>query len=244
MILLKKIFSLFKLIFNFVAWLLSLLYSEIFKIREYRLWLREDSWHPGPVTISIGNLEMGGGGKTPFSIFLLKQFKKNKQNFAHSSRAYKSSAENNGTVINAAVTDLTKISSSQVGDEPLMLMRSLEHGTFILGKKRKLLMSNLAQQLAMKTSFDVILLEDAFQHWNIERDVDVVLVDASSSMDSYQLAPLGRLREEKKYLWRADIVVFSKWNLISDQTRKAWVSLLSPHIRLDAPLLKMLQTSS
>ena len=144
--------------------------------------------------VSVGNISVGGSGKTPFVIALGGLLKERGIAFDVLSRGYgRDSAET------AAVDPLG--SPAQFGDEPLLIARKLQ-APVIVGPDRY-----QAGVLAEK-KFEVKLhiLDDGFQHRRLHRDFDIVLVPATDLEDT--LLPLGRLREPVSSLHRADAVVY------------------------------------
>jgi tetraacyldisaccharide 4'-kinase len=144
--------------------------------------------------VSVGNISVGGSGKTPFVIALGELLKERGIAFDVLSRGYgRDSAE-------TAVVDPGG-SPAQFGDEPLLIARKLQ-APVIVGPDR-----HQAGVLAEK-KFDVKLhlLDDGFQHRQMHRDFDIVLVPATDLEDT--LLPLGRLREPVSSLHRADAVVY------------------------------------
>jgi tetraacyldisaccharide 4'-kinase len=143
--------------------------------------------------VSVGNISVGGSGKTPFVIALGQLLKERGIAFDVLSRGY------GRTATEIAVVDPNG-AAVQFGDEPLLIARKLA-APVIVGADRY-----QAGVLAEKT-FDVKLhlLDDAFQHRRLHRDFDIVMVQASDLKDS--LLPVGRLREPLSALRRADVAV-------------------------------------
>ena len=145
--------------------------------------------------VSVGNLSVGGSGKTPFVIALGELLKEREIQFDILSRGY---GRQTTTV---AVVDPAG-SPAQFGDEPLLLARRLQ-SPVIVGADRY-----QAGLLAERTfSAKLHLLDDGFQHRRLHRDFDIVMLP-NSDLDS-ALLPVGRLREPLSSLKRADAVVTS-----------------------------------
>ena len=148
----------------------------------------------GPV-ISVGNLSVGGSGKTPFVILLGELLKARSVKFDVLSRGY-------GRQTRGVLEVDPGGSPAQFGDEPLLIARRLEVPV-ILGEDRY-----QAGQLAeQKFGPQLHVLDDGFQHRALARDFDIVLVTADDARDS--LLPAGRLREPLASLKRADAVVLT-----------------------------------
>lgn len=148
----------------------------------------------GPV-VSIGNLSVGGSGKTPFVILLGELLKARGVKFDVLSRGYGRKTKG---VMQVDPSGLAR----DFGDEPLLIARRLEVPV-VLGEDRY-----LAGEFAEKNYGPQLhLLDDGFQHRSLARDFDIVLVTADDSRDS--LLPSGRLREPLTSLRRADAVVLT-----------------------------------
>jgi len=150
--------------------------------------------------ISVGNLAMGGRGKTPLVAHLTRQLIDAGERPAILSRGYRRRTPDDGVVI---VSDgrhrLADLDRS--GDEPLMLARSVP-GAAVLVSESRTMSAALAESILGCT---VIVLDDGFQHRAMRRDVDVVIV-TSGDLTDHRL-PFGRLRSPVSDLSRADAVV-------------------------------------
>ncbi len=143
--------------------------------------------------VSVGNISVGGTGKTPFVIALGELLKQRGITFDILSRGYGRSSTS------IAVVDPNG-SAAQFGDEPLLLARKLQVPV-IVGADRYQAGLLAEKQFASKLH----LLDDGFQHRRLHRDFDIVLLPAADSRDT--LLPIGRLREPLSALRRADAVV-------------------------------------
>lgn len=148
----------------------------------------------GPV-VSVGNLSVGGSGKTPFVILLGELLGAQGIRFDVLSRGYGRQTRGVRLVDPAG-------SSRDFGDEPLLIARRLEIPV-VLGENRYLA-GVLAEE---KFGPQLHLLDDGFQHRGLARDFDIVLVTADDARD--QLLPAGRLREPVGALQRADAIVLT-----------------------------------
>src|SRR5271166_4427164 len=148
----------------------------------------------GPV-VSIGNLTVGGSGKTPFLILLGELLKQRGIAFDVLSRGYRRHTKGVAIVNpNGSARDF--------GDEPLLIARKLEVPV-IVGEARR-----QAGEMAEATFGPQLhLLDDGFQHRRLARDFDIVMVTPADAQDS--LLPAGRLREPISSLSRADAVVLT-----------------------------------
>jgi tetraacyldisaccharide 4'-kinase len=148
----------------------------------------------GPV-VSVGNLSVGGSGKTPFVILLGELLKTRGIRFDVLSRGY-------GRQTRGVLLVDPAGSSRDFGDEPLLIARRLEIPV-VLGENRYQA-GILAEK---KFGSQLHLLDDGFQHRALARDFDIVLVTAEDARD--QLLPAGRLREPAGALHRADAIVLT-----------------------------------
>jgi tetraacyldisaccharide 4'-kinase len=188
----------FSLIYSFIIFLRNFLFDKGF-FKSYKI---------NKPVISIGNITTGGTGKSPFTIFLAKYFFKMNLKPAIVSRGYKRKSNEIETVF-----DGTKITStlSKCGDEPLMMANdlSLTHTNFfIVTGSNRVKTSNFVTD---KFNPDVIILDDAYQHRKIKRNLDIVLIDAEEMINnklfSTTILPAGNLRENFGNLAGADIII-------------------------------------
>lgn len=148
----------------------------------------------GPV-ISVGNLSVGGTGKTPFLILLGELLKRRGIKFDVLSRGY---GRKTRGVLELDATG----SAARFGDEPLLIARKLQVPV-VLGEERY----EAGIYAEAKFGPQLHLLDDGFQHRALHRDFDIVLVTADDARD--RMLPAGRLREPLASLQRADAVVLS-----------------------------------
>lgn len=153
--------------------------------------------HP---VISIGNIAAGGRGKTPFTAFVARVLLEAGEFPAILSRGYARTDPADGAVM---VRDREGIRAdlARAGDEPLMLARQLP-GTIVVTSRDRFVAGELAEQQLGAT---VHVLDDGFQHFRVDRDIDIVLVKASDLTAS--TFPSGRLREPADVLIAADAIV-------------------------------------
>ena len=162
--------------------------------------------------VSIGNISIGGTGKTPMIETISKELTKNNISHCIVSKGYKKKIK--GTVV---VSNQKQIISSieQSGDEPFMLAHSLKNIPIIVGDKAE------AIEIAIeKFKPKLILLDDGFQSLKLKRDYDIVLVDLSREFNNYKLLPLGFLREPFSSLKRASLIIFTKSNKRTKESEK------------------------
>ena len=155
---------------------------------------------PCPV-ISVGNLAVGGTGKTPTVILIAGMLRDQGMKPAILSRGYGGSAEESVNI----VSDRERILMNPVeaGDEPVLMARALPGIPVLTGASRFETGSYAVNDL----SADVLLLDDGFQHRSLHRDVNIVLLDTNRPFGNGYLLPRGPLRETAKALKRADAVI-------------------------------------
>ena len=161
--------------------------------------------------ISVGNISTGGTGKTPLIITLTRFFQKRGISVGILSRGYR--RKSSGFLL---VTDgFSEPPPWELcGDEPALMAKKLEGIPIVVDKKRFRGGSFLVEHF----NPDIILLDDAFQHNSLYRDVDIVLVNSSDRPKDHKLLPTGNLREPWSCIKRADLVLLSKTNLTEESS--------------------------
>ena len=156
--------------------------------------------------VSVGNITAGGTGKTPAVIYLSQFFKKRNYKVAVLSRGYGRKTAGTQLVTNGkeTVDDWRNF-----GDEPTLISQKLKDVPIVVDQNRY----RGAMYLIEKFNPDIIIMDDAFQHRSIERDLDLVLINSQAPMSDYRLIPHGLLREPIRHLKRADAIILTKSNL-------------------------------
>lgn len=150
--------------------------------------------------ISIGNITVGGTGKTPVTIFLAEFYRKSGKKVAVLSRGYKGSAS--GAAIVSDGNSLL-LGPAEAGDEPYLIASRLKGVPVVVCPDRVKGGSLLIERF----SPDIIILDDAFQHIRLKRDVNIVLIDSEEGFGPGYLLPRGILREPVSQLKRADFAL-------------------------------------
>ncbi len=179
---------------------------------------------PVPV-ISVGNISVGGTGKTPVVEFLARHFLNMEKKTAVVTRGYK--RETTGQlVISDGAGNVVSVRDG--GDEPVQM--ALKHPSLIVvADKRRVEGCHAAVE---HFGAEIILLDDGFQHRACGRDLDIVLIDAQVGLQGQELLPAGRLREPPEHLVRADVILLTR---CEDAGRaKNLATLVSRHT--DAPV--------
>jgi len=155
---------------------------------------------PCPV-ISIGNITAGGTGKTPMTVLTANGLKAHGFRPAVLSRGYGGRLTTSGNVVSDGASIL--LSPEEAGDEPVLIAAAAPGIPVLTGPDRC-----ISGKLAIeKFGADVLVLDDAFQHRGLFRDVNIVLLDEDRPFGNGRLLPAGPLRESPAALNRADIIV-------------------------------------
>ncbi|SEA10357.1 lipid-A-disaccharide kinase [Desulfuromusa kysingii] len=154
--------------------------------------------------ISVGNLAVGGTGKTPVVDWLVKEFSKQGKRSAIVSRGYAGNFKGNVGVVSKGNGIL--MTSVECGDEPYLLAKRNPDSSVFVAKKR----INAIKILEQNNRPDLIILDDCFQHRAIKRNVDLVLLDASRPFGNGWPLPAGNLREFPQALKRADFLLMTR----------------------------------
>ena len=174
--------------------------------------------HGRPVqTICIGNLSSGGTGKTPMAQLVAGHLHQTGRRVALLSRGHGGSGEAGHAPRIVSDGTRTLIGPDDAGDEPTLLAESLPGVPVVVGRDRR-----RSGRLAVETfAPNVVVLDDALQYWQLERDLDIVLLDARRPFDNGYLLPRGLLREPPAHLARAGIIVLTRADRVTPAEREA-----------------------
>ncbi|MBI5327271.1 MAG: tetraacyldisaccharide 4'-kinase [Deltaproteobacteria bacterium] len=150
--------------------------------------------------ISIGNITVGGSGKTPLTIYLAQRFIEKGKRPVILSRGYRGKIKDIGVVSDAKDVLL---GPEDAGDEPYLMALKLRGVPVIVGRDRY----KAGLYAIEKFNPDIIILDDGFQHIRLARDMDIALIDSRRGFGSGYLFPLGMLREPLNGLKRASLVM-------------------------------------
>lgn len=175
--------------------------------------------------VSVGNISFGGTGKTPMIIWLSKKIEELNLTPMVLTRGYKSELEKSSGIIKAQDSFLA--SSKVLGDEPLMIAKSMSRGAVVIGSKRA---ENLKKYFD-DVQADIVFLDDGFQHLKIHRSFNLVLFDSNMDISNYKTAPLGYLREGLSSLKFADAIAFSRSDQVSSEEIDKIIKFLRPHLK-------------
>jgi len=153
--------------------------------------------------ISVGNITLGGTGKTPLVIYLAEKLKEQNKKVAILSRGYKRKKKE---MVELTQEICHQVNWEEVGDEPYLLARRLFDVPIIISKHR-----NVSGDYAIqKHGTEFLILDDGFQHLKLFRNLDIVVIDSVNPFGNGRLLPAGILREPLASLRRADIFVLTK----------------------------------
>jgi tetraacyldisaccharide 4'-kinase len=188
-----------------MLYLSSLLYRLIVDLRN-RLYDRQilESVRLSCPVISVGNITVGGTGKTPCVIRLTRMLQQSGFRCAVISRGYGGKKPQAVNIVSDGNSIL--LGAESAGDEPLLIARSLPGIPVITGAKRVL----TGRAAIERFGCNVLICDDAFQHRQVFRDIDIVLLDAEKPLGNGHLLPRGPLREPHGGLRRADCVILTR----------------------------------
>lgn len=160
--------------------------------------------------ISVGNVTVGGTGKTPLVIYLAEKLNRQNEKVAILTRGYKRKKKE--------MIELTQMTRKSVnwrdtGDEPYLLAGRLSQVSILVSKNRVL----SGRCAVEKLGSEILILDDGFQHLKLYRDLDVVVIDSSNPFGNGRLLPAGILREPTSSLKRADVFVLTKTDQVKDE---------------------------
>ena len=194
-----------------MKYLLSQIYGLIVSLRVflYQKGILKSHRLKHPV-ISVGNLTVGGTGKTPLVGFLAQILKKAGYQPVILSRGYK----RNNTSSVLLVSDGRKIfcGPEDCGDEPYLLARKLEGVPVVVGKSRY----QAGRLLEERYPNLIYVLDDGYQHIQLKRNLNILILDATDPFGGHHLLPAGRLREPTQSLARADAIVITRSHIPSE----------------------------
>jgi 3-deoxy-D-manno-octulosonic-acid transferase len=150
--------------------------------------------------ISVGNITLGGTGKTPLVEFIAGYLKSRGKKVALLIRGYKRKSQ---------IPNSKSQTSDTMGDEAYMLAQKLEGIPVIVDTDRRRALASAIKNYAV----DTVILDDGFQQWRLKKDLEIVTIGASNPFGNRHLMPRGILREPLSSLKRADILLLTKTNL-------------------------------
>lgn len=151
----------------------------------------------GAPVVIIGGLTAGGTGKTPTLIALVRYLSARGFRVGVVSRGYGRTSNDSSVLVSEQHTH------AKVGDEPLLIKRSVPEAAVMVGKSRR----TVAKSLIRDHNSQVILSDDGLQHYDLPRDFEVAVIDAARGLGNGWLIPVGPLREPRERLSSVDFVL-------------------------------------
>lgn len=216
-----------------LTWPLSLLYGAIVYVRNllYDKGYFKSNTFLTP-TLCIGNLSVGGTGKTPMVEWVLNQFP-NKEKVAVLSRGYKRKSK-------GFVLAQPSSSAEDIGDEPLQIYNKFPEATVAVDANR----TNGIAKLEDLCKPDLIVLDDAYQHRRVQPTASVLLTSFGDLYTDDMYLPAGNLRDSKKAANRADLIIVTKCPPLLDKSIKTSIcEKLSPQRKQRVIFCKFLYSS-
>ena len=193
--------AIFRLLLRLLSWPFQLYVNG-------RNWAFDHGWlrryyPPVPVVISIGNIVLGGTGKTPVTLMLAQKFYDDFP-IAVLSRGYRSPAEKLPAPVMLSKGQGPLQPAAFCGDEPYLLSQNLPKAFVFVGKDR-----HKASDMAVRAGAQLILLDDGMQHRCLARDYEVIVMDMKDPFGQGYHFPRGLLREGKRSLKRANLIILN-----------------------------------
>lgn len=213
---------------------LSALYGAVVRARlgAYRRGVLSATRLTVPV-ISVGNITVGGTGKTPLVEFFCRALAREGRKVCVLTRGYKREQPENrvlvsdGNTVHATVTE--------AGDEAFLLAQTLKGVAAVISDSKRAAAGNWAVQ---ELGSDVFVLDDGYQHLQLARDLNLLIIDASDPWGGNRLLPTGRLREPLSGISRADCIVVTRADnpdntisLIAQLRKRASCSIFTSRMR-------------
>lgn len=154
--------------------------------------------------VSVGNLTVGGTGKTPVVDYLVKHVLEQGRRVAIVSRGYGGQRESATALVSDGGTMLHD-DARLYGDEPVLLARRNPAAIVIVARRR-----SQGVRLAEELGAQLAILDDGFQHLALQRDLDILLLDAAQPFGNRRLLPAGTLREPITAAKRCDLVILTR----------------------------------
>lgn len=181
--------------FTFIYWLVVSIRNWMFDVG-----ILTSQKFENVTVITIGNITMGGTGKTPFTEYLVRALM-NDEHVAVLSRGYK--RKTSGFVLSTSES-----TPREIGDEPYQMKSKFPNVPVGVDSKRRRGIEKMLEQLSPRP--DVFILDDAFQHRYVEPDLAILLVDYNALITKDSMFPMGMMREPLSAKDRAHIVVVTK----------------------------------
>lgn len=189
-----------KKILNIVLYPAWLIYGLVIftrnKLFDFKIFKSHEFHFP---IISVGNITVGGTGKTPHTEYLIRLLKDD-YNIAFLSRGYKRKTRD-------FIIANEQSSAASVGDEPLQVKRKFPEVVVAVDRNR---VNGINKLMTNIPELDIILLDDAYQHRSVSPGINILLIDYNRPLKDDSLLPIGRLREPALEKERADVIIVTK----------------------------------
>ena len=173
------------------------------------------------MTVSVGNLTVGGNGKTPFTLFLARRLQSRGLRVGIVSRGYRRPRSKARAEL-VADGGALKIPPEDAGDEPAMMAKSFT-GPIAVARRR----IDGIELLSKLGPLDAVILDDGFQHVRLSRDVDLVLVSNERGFGNGWMLPAGPMREPIRAVGRADAIVVMNFGIGAPAIRPSQMKKLA-----------------
>ena len=193
----------------FFLWLVSFIYRVLVK---YKKSITKPTCKTETPLISIGNISVGGTGKTPIVAFLGQFLLDEGYRVGIVSSGYGRVSELSFIKPGYKVS---RMNSSETGDEVKHLADLMPNAVFSVGNKK----ADAAKALDETNDVDIIIVDDGYQHFALHRDIDIVTYDAGIKPKHLKMFPYGVLREPYSALGRADIIIITRSDFATDITK-------------------------
>ena len=167
----------------------------------------------GPPVVSVGNIAVGGGGKTPIVMWIADILKDRGIKVAILSRGY--GRKGSGTRILEGRTGQNDPDPEQYGDEPCLIFKRTGLPVYISAKRY-----DAAAAAENDREVDIFIMDDGFQHYPLKRDLDIVTIDNRRRFGNGKLLPAGILREPVSRLEDANVIVVTKADEVDEEFSK------------------------
>ena len=218
-----------------VFWVLRLISFIYLLGHHFRLWAYRWGVFPSRKldckVISVGNLTLGGTGKTPFVMMIAETLRGNGFKPAILTRGY--GGKSNDPVNVVCDGKQTLLTPEWVGDEAVMMAEKLKNVPVLTGPDRYLTGSYALENFGV----DTLVLDDGFQHLALNRDLNILLFDHSRPLGNGHLFPAGELREPAGETRRADMICFTRYTrgpIKFDPHILSTIPQIKTHLRLDS----------
>ena len=210
----EDVFGYFDRLMIFILYLISLIYKGLVNLRllGYQLGFSGKE-RLNCFVISLGNITVGGTGKTPTAQRLAKEIRDMGYRVVILNRGYR--AKFYGEVGIVSDGKNLNMDATEAGDEAYMLAKHLPNVPVLIGARRAV----TGQYAIENFGAQVVILDDGYQHWQVIRDLDILLIDAVSVFGNGHLLPRGTLRESISHISRASVCLLTKVDQAQEGSR-------------------------